>query len=32
MSNFVHVLKLLVESEAFCKECVETMNEDTEII
>lgn len=32
MSNFVHVLKLLVESDAFCKECVETMNEDNEII
>lgn len=32
MSNFVHVLKLLVESDAFCKECVEIVNEDNEII
>lgn len=32
MSNFVHVLKLLVEGDAFCKECVEIVNEDNEII
>lgn len=32
MSNFVHVLKLLVETDAYCKECVEIVNEDNEII
>lgn len=32
MSNFVHVLKLLVEGDAFCKECVEIVNEDNKII
>ncbi len=31
MSDFVHVLKLLVEGDAFCKECVEIVNEDNEI-
>jgi len=32
MSNFVHVLKLLVATDAYCKECVEIVNEDNEII
>ena len=32
MSNFIHVLKLLVEGDAFCKECVEIVNEDNVII
>lgn len=32
MSNFIHVLKLLVEGDAFCKECVEIVNENNEII
>lgn len=32
MSNFIHVLKLLVEGDAFCKECVEIVNEDNEVI
>ena len=31
MSNFIHVLNLLVEVDAFCKECVEIVNEDNEI-
>ena len=31
MSNFIHVLNLLVEVDAFCKECVEIVNEDIEI-
>ena len=32
MSNFIHVLNLLVEGDAFCKECVEIVNENNEII
>lgn len=32
MSNFIHVLKLLVEGDAFCKECVEIVNENNEAI
>lgn len=32
MSNFIHVLKLLVKGDAFCKECVEIVNEDNVII
>ena len=32
MSNYIHVLKLLVDGDAFCEQGVEIMNEDNYII
>lgn len=32
MSNYIHILKLLVDGDAFCKQGVEIMNDYNEII